>query len=120
MKNKKIFEKLHKFNNDFHTLLARVFGLKHEIDNKKYRRAIYNYLTFNDAKELCISTTYIKAFKHKENIIVEIETHRPGLLIGKGGSFINELKIFIEEKTNQKISIELRESKLWMNMYDHK
>lgn len=104
----------------FHIFLKNIFGLKYEIDNKIYRKTIYHFLRWNEHEHQSVLITHIKVFKHKKRIIVEIETHRPGLLIGKGGKFIDELKDFVEDNTKQKIEIDLRESKLWMNLYDNK
>jgi len=96
--------------------LMNLFGLKHEINSKLYRKHIYNYFRRNEwGYEMSI--TYVKTFKHGDKIIVEIETHRPGLLIGKAGHFIDGLNEYLEEQTKQNIKINLKESKLWYNLY---
>lgn len=103
-------------SNSFYTLLACIFGLKHEIKTKKYRKEIYQY--FN-RKEWNYETsiTKIKAFKKKDKITVMIETHRPGLLIGKAGAFIDGLKQHLNKELNENIEIRLEECKIWHKLY---
>jgi ribosomal protein S3 len=110
-------QKIKVFLNLIYIFFANLFGRKHEIDSKKYRKAIYQFLKFNDAEYQCQLISYVKVFKHKEKIILEIETHRPGLLIGKAGTFIDNLQKFVELETNQKIKIDLRENKTWFKLY---
>ena len=101
--------------------IMNLFGLKHEIDSKIYRKHIYHYFRRNEwGYETSI--TNVKTFKHKNNIIIEIETHRPGLLIGKAGDFIDGLMEYLEEETwifnvKQNITIQVKECKLWNNLY---
>ena len=94
---------------------------KHEINNKKYRRAIYGFLIYHEETEsLCYAITNVTVYKYGicGEIAVKIETYRPGLLIGKGGQLINRLQAFIEQKTKQKIKMEISECKLWQRLYN--
>lgn len=94
----------------------KLFSLKREIDSKIYRKHIYQYFRLNEwGYETSI--TYVKTFKQGDEIIIEIETHRPGLLIGKAGRFIDGLTGYLEEETKQNIKIDLKECKLWHNLY---
>lgn len=94
----------------------KLFRLKREIDSKIYRKHIYLYFRLNEwGYETSI--TYVMTFKHGDEIIIEIETHHPGLLIGKAGRFIDGLTEYLKEETKQNIKIDLKECKLWHNLY---
>jgi len=103
-------------SNAFYTLLACVLGWKHEVESKKYRKTISQYFYW---KEWGYETTItqIKTFKKKDKTIVQIETHRPELLIGKAGVFIDGLKQHLIEELKENIEIDLRECKLWHKLY---
>lgn len=103
-------------SNAFYTLLACVLRLKHEVESKKYRKTISQYFYL---KEWGYETTItqIKTFKKKDKTIVQIETHRPGLLIGKAGVFIDGLKQHLIEELKENIEIDLRECKMWHKLY---
>lgn len=45
--------------------------------------------------------------------LVKIETHRPGMIIGKGGNTIDELTRWLTSEFGQEVKIELKESPLW-------
>lgn len=104
-------------SNTFYILLACVLGLKHEIKTKKYRKAIHQYFYWKEWNYET-SITQIKAFKKGNNITVMIETHRPGILIGKAGVFIDGLKQHLNEELNENIEIDLKECKLWHRLYE--
>ncbi len=90
------------------------------VDSGKYRRAIYIFLNWKNKYDVLYLITDIKVTKDTNNTIVCITTQKPGLLIGKAGKLIEELKRFIEEDTNENIIIKIKESALWKNMYDDK
>jgi ribosomal protein S3 len=96
--------------------IAKIFGLKYEIESKKYRRAISQYFYW---KEWGYETTItqIKVYRKAGKITILIETHRPGLLIGKAGHFIDSLKEHLCEELKEDISISLKECKLWHNLH---
>lgn len=95
----------------------KLFNLKYETDSKIYRKYMYQYFRYKDwAYETSI--TQVKVFKHKNNTIIQIETHRPGVLIGKAGVFIDGLRNYLQEKCNdQTIKISLIECNLWNKIY---
>lgn len=103
-------------SNAFYTLLARILGCKYEVESKPYRKIIYQYFNY---KEWSYEEhlTYVKTFKKSKKTIIEIETHRPGLLIGKAGTFINGLKQHIIDETKENIEIDLRECQMWHKLY---
>ena len=83
-----------------------------KIDSKPYRRTIYQYFRWNDWNyETTI--TKIEVEQTLKGVMIYIETHRPGLLIGKGGKFINGLLTHLkEEMADSNIEIDLKECKL--------
>lgn len=91
-------------------------GLKHEVESKKYRRTIYRYFNWKDWG-YATSITQLKTFKEKDKVIIMIETHRPGLLIGKGGAFIDGLKQYLISELDENIEIDLKECKMWHRLY---
>jgi ribosomal protein S3 len=42
-----------------------------------------------------------------------IQMHRPGLLIGKGGSFLDKLEKRLEKYYKKKVDIYIEENPLW-------
>jgi len=88
-----------------------------EVNDVKYRREIYQYFRW---KEWGYETTItsVRVFKDEKQTTIEIETHRPGILIGKAGHFINGLEEHLaEEFKEENIKIDLRECKMWYNLY---
>jgi len=90
--------------------------LKKEIDSLLYRRLMYQYFRMIDWNYIT-SITSIKVFKQRDGISIEIETHRPGLLIGKAGKIIDELRDFIKEDTKENIHFSIKECMLWYGLY---
>ena len=90
--------------------------IEKEIDNQLYRKLMYQYFRKNKWN-YTTSITYVKVFKQKDETIIEIELHRPGLLIGKAGRFMDGLQKFIEEETNENIKLRIKECKLWIGLY---
>jgi len=91
---------------------------KHELkDTHAYRRAMYRYLHVRHVWPYMGSISSVRVIKCLNKITLIIETHRPGLLIGKGGYFIDGLQKFVEEDLNQKIHIRIEENQVWHNLY---
>lgn len=67
---------------------------KFEVDNQLYRRLMNLYFRMNKWN-YATTITSVKTFRQKDKLIIKIETHRPGLLIGKAGKFIDGLRDFI-------------------------
>jgi ribosomal protein S3 len=61
--------------------------------------------------------TQVKVFSGKPGLTVQIETHMPGVLIGKGGCFIDGLKVYLSEELNTPVNIDLKECMLWRKLY---
>lgn len=109
-------KKKNKQHNIFYVLFARIFGLKYQINNSEYLMAIYQHFNYYDRIYQAQYITNISVFKRGGETFVEIETHRPGLLIGVGGRGIEDMKNHIMEVTKQKVVIKLHECKLWHNL----
>ena len=93
------------------------FGFSIKVNSKSVRRSMYGYFNYHDWN-YCTSITKVVVTENKNGLTILIETHRPGFLIGKGGSFINGLKDWIKEDLKRNdIEIDLNESKLWHNLY---
>lgn len=89
-----------------------------KIDTVKYRRLM---LQFFDIREWGAKNTItrIEATKLKSGKInVEIETHQPGILIGKGGNFIDGLEKFLRDESGEDIKILIKECKMWHKLYE--
>jgi len=91
-------------------------NLKFKIDSKKVRRTMYQFFNIEDWSYYT-SITKIDVYKEKKRLLIIVETHRPGLLIGKGGSTINALIDRLKEELKTDVKISIRECKLWSNLY---
>ena len=94
-----------------------LFNLKYEIDNLKFRKYLHQYLMANDLIHLETITTNIQAFEHKDKYVLLITTHRPGMYIGRGGKTIDGISKNLNSRFGRKVEIDLKESKLWHNLY---
>lgn len=104
--------------NLFYKLLLMV-GFTIKVDNKEVRKLIYDYyFIIKEYTNILNYITKVEVSKSKKGVTILIESHRPGLLIGKGGKNINELKEFLFKEFNRKdIYVDLKECKLWYNLY---
>ncbi len=76
--------------------------------------ADYFILTEFSYKE---TVSAIRGFKHKDVTIMLVETHRPGLIIGKGGRYMNAFIEFIKEEHDIDLKLELVENELFFQLY---
>lgn len=97
--------------------LLEFFKFNSKIDNVEVRRILRYY--FHECDWPYQTTiTKVETFKTSKGLLIEIETHRPGLLIGKGGEFIDGLEKYLKKALHRTdITINLIESKLWYNLY---
>ncbi len=68
---------------------------------------------FDYKKDARIVDIKVKKFLFRKIINILIMTERPGLLIGKHGKFINDLKIELEKELKKKVNIDLKETNIW-------
>ena len=93
--------------------------ISHEIDSRKFRQVLSIFYNNREYGSNVLNTiTDIKVFDKKDYYSLQITTHRPGLLIGKGGYFIDEMTEYINNDNFDKpIKIDLQECKLWMRLF---
>lgn len=90
-----------------------------EIDNKVFRKALrqFPYISESSGSYL-FDIVSVKAFERKNlPILVEIETHRPGILIGKAGWQVNGIKKLMEWYCKREVEISLKECNLFNDLY---
>lgn len=98
--------------------IRKNLGLSHEVDNRHYRREIYcHYRDHQYGIRMRECITDIKVIKKGDSTNVVITTHRPGILIGKGGRDIDDLKLCLQEEFGQNLEIRIVENKMWYNLY---
>ena len=90
------------------------YDQKFEIVSKQIRRIIY---LFFDNGSVLYTITSVKVFKSHEYIIVKITTHKPGLLIGKGGRTIDALTERLTKELEMPVKIELTEDQMWHDLF---
>lgn len=89
-----------------------------EIDSKPFRRHIYSFFYEEYNSNIISAFTEVKVFKEKDKYVVRITTHFPGILIGRQGRTIDELKNWLNNgEFLLPVEIKLLESKMWHNLY---
>lgn len=91
--------------------LKRVWGKK--INRQPYLKFIRLYFDVNDMSHALTTITDVEVKKTDKKTIITIETHRPGIIIGKMGRTIDGLSKYLKVHINEDIQINLKESKLW-------
>lgn len=87
-----------------------------QLDTRKYRREMYAYFRLTEwGYETTI--TKVNIYQTMNNIVVEVETHRPGILIGKAGHYIDKLTEYLQEEIDPTIKIHIKECELWHKLY---
>ena len=91
--------------------------IKKSIDTKEIRRILLGLFYINEWRYQT-TITKIEAFELKDSSIeLIITTHRPGVLIGKAGSFLKELEFCLSKELDKKVKILIIEDNLWLNLY---
>ena len=94
----------------------KIFMLEYPIDSREYRAKMHTFFILRDWKYED-TITRIDVSKIGMSVYIVIETHRPGMLIGKGGSFINALTKFLKDELKEDITIDIKECKMWHKLY---
>ena len=98
-------------------VMVRYFGFKIRVDSKLVRRSMKGYFYDHEWNNQTLITK-VETFETKKGLEILIEAHRPGLLIGKAGVFIDGLTGRLKEDFKRTdIKINLQECKLWMHLY---
>jgi len=88
-----------------------------EVDSKIVRRTMDTYFHSTDWPYQQ-TITKVETFETKKGLLIKIETHRPGLLIGTGGEFIDGLEKYLFIALNRTdITIDLKECMLWHGLH---
>ena len=96
--------------------IMNFFNIKVRVDSKPVRRAMYSYFNCKEWRYWELITK-VDVYETKDKLFVNIETHRPGFLIGKAGRFIDGLKEYLKEELKKDIHIHLIECQLWHKLY---
>lgn len=99
-------------------ILARVFKIRVKINDLDIRRWIMSssYSLPVDPSEI----TNVKIFQKGKRYEVIIQSHRPGLIIGKKGSLFDALKVYLNDISPYPLDLKIKEDRLWVNLYGKK
>jgi len=76
------------------------------------------FYSYHGYSKTLTDITNVRFFETKEYYTVEITTHRPGIVIGKGGRDIDELEKYLNDDCfNKPVKILLLECQLWLKLY---
>jgi len=86
-----------------------------QAENRLVRKLMHQYFV---RKEWGYETsiTYVKTSRERDGLTVEAETHKPGLLIGKSGHFIDGLTAHLKENLKENVKINIKECKMWQDL----
>ena len=106
--------------NLFYKLLFMLGIVNIKVDSKQARKLFYDY--YFNIKQYTAIPSYVTKVEVTESktkgMSILIETHRPGLIIGKGGRDINGFKEYVCKELNRTdVHIDLKECKLWHKLY---
>ena len=90
-----------------------LLGIEHEIDSKPFRKI----MRVHGGSGL-LNITDVKVTKRGSYITVHITTHLPGILIGKAGKNIEELRNWFGDFTNSEVRINIIESEMFSNFWN--
>jgi ribosomal protein S3 len=80
--------------------------------NNLIKRVIYNFYLNNNQKVLS-TITNISFEDSKDNLKLVIETHRPGLIIGKQAKFVLSLVNSLKDVFEKKINVDVKQTNFW-------
>jgi hypothetical protein len=90
-----------------------------EIDSKIFRKALvqYPYNSDSDGSYLRSITSVVASFIGDATVLVTIRTHSPGILIGKRGIQISEIKDLMAHMSGKNVEISIVEEDMFQNLY---
>ena len=99
--------------------IKKFLGMEYRIDNLVFRKALreYPYNNENATGSYLYNITNVDAFQKGNKVRVVIVTHSVGVLIGRKGKQIEELTSLMSQMTGKEVSIDLKESKIFSNLY---
>jgi len=108
---------INKIINWIKTVLMNYFNLEIKVDSKSVKRSMYIYFEDNEW-HYKTTITRIEVYKKKDSLRIVIETHMPGMLLGKGGRFIDGLIAFLKEDLKcENINTNINECTMWHNIW---
>ena len=84
---------------------------------KRVLRGLSDFFYHKDMEHTKSMICSVNVIEFGDFVVVSIETHRPGLIIGKGGETIGELTEWLTDDLEKEVKIHLTESKLWNDIY---
>lgn len=99
--------------------IKKILGMEYEIDSKIYKRALasYPYGSTESTGSYISHITNVQAFQKGNQVRVLVESHHPGILIGKAGKQIGEIKEYMERLSEKIVSIDIRQTEIFSNLY---
>jgi len=99
--------------------IKKLLGFEYEIDSKIFCKALVQYPYNSDSSGAYLShITAVWATWKGNRITVHIKTHCPGILIGKAGRQISEIKELMEYMSkNKDLSIDIQEETMFNGLY---
>lgn len=100
--------------------IKKLLGMEYEIDSKIFKRALtsYPYSATESTGSYIRHITNVQAFQTGDKVRVLIESHHPGILIGKAGKQIGEIKEYMERMSKKTVTIDIRETEIFLNIYE--
>lgn len=89
---------------------------KVDVNDKDIKLCLRFYFEDNDINYWSWGITNIKTItpnSFKEDVVVEISLHRPGLLIGRAGSTIDAINKRLTEFLKRPVKIKINEVNIW-------
>lgn len=99
--------------------IKKLLGMEYEIDSKIFKRALtsYPYGSVESTGSYIRHITNVQAFQKGNHVRVLIESHSPGILIGKAGKQISEIREYMEYLSGKSVSTNIRETEIFRNLY---
>lgn len=74
----------------------------------------------SDATTLYSITDIKSEYNKKDKLIITITSHRPGMIIGRAGKRIDDLKLWLKSdlEIGDNFELRLEECKIWYDMYN--
>ena len=99
--------------------IKNLLGIEYEIDSKVFRMSLVTYPYQSGASGSYLKNiTKVWATIRKGKTTVHIRTHSPGVLIGKGGVQIDEIKNLMEHFYVQPVEIDIQEEMMFYGVYE--
>lgn len=86
--------------------------------DKEINKSIYFFFTGYQDPDVDYNNVYaiseILTKRTKKELVIEITTSKPGILIGKGGEKINSLEFHLYQEFNLAVNVKIKECNIWL------